>query len=147
MRTAVVIIGYSLESAFLGTKVSYMAGLACTFSHIRGHEMARAGLENAIWDIEAQQRDLPLATLLGGTQKEIPCGVSIGLQANPDVLREKVAIEVAAGYQRVKLKIKPGKDLEYVRAIRKAFPDIPLSVDANSAYTLDDTFHLKRFDE
>ena len=121
--------------------------MPAVFNQVRGHEMARAGLENALWDIEAQQKKLPLAKLLGGTRNEIPCGVSIGLQASPDVLRERVALEVAAGYQRIKLKIKPGKDLEFVRAVRKAFPDIRLSVDANSAYTLEDTEHLQRFDE
>ncbi len=109
--------------------------------------MARAGIENAAWDVEAQQRNMPLFKLLGGTRAEIPCGVSIGLQASPEVLREKVAVEVASGYQRIKLKIKPGKDLQYVGAIRKAFPHVILSVDANSAYTLDDIDHLKRFDE
>ena len=121
--------------------------MPAAFTQVRGHEMARAGLENALWDIEAQQKKLSLAKLLGGTRNEIPCGVSIGLQASPDVLRERVALEVAAGYQRIKLKIKPGKDLEFVRAVRKAFPDIRLSVDANSAYTLEDTEHLQRFDE
>ena len=145
--TAGVIIRDSLAPLILGKKFETAAQVATAFTNIRGHEMARAGLENALWDIEAQEKKLPLSKLLGGTRSEIPCGVSIGLQATPQVLREKVAVEVAAGYQRVKLKIKPGKDLEYVRAIRKAFPDILLSVDANSAYTLDDVTHLKRFDE
>jgi o-succinylbenzoate synthase len=117
------------------------------FSAIRGHETARAGLENALWDIEAQQKGLPLSKLLGGTQSEIPCGVSLGLQASPEILLEKVALELAAGYRRIKIKIKPGKDLSHIAAVRKAHPHILLSVDANSAYTLDDTAHLQRFDE
>ena len=117
------------------------------FCAIRGHEMARAGIENALWDIEAQQRSVPLATLLGGTQTEIACGVSLGLQSTPEKLVEKVATEVAAGYQRIKLKIKPGMDLAYISAIRNAFPDIRLSVDANSAYTLDDLDVLRQFDD
>ena len=145
--TAAVIIRNSLAPLLLGKKLDSAPEVTSAFAHIRGHEMARAGLENVLWDIEAQQKKIPLSKLLGGTRTEIPCGVSIGLQATPEVLREKVAVEVDAGYQRIKLKIKPGKDLEYVRAIRKAFPDILLSVDANSAYTLDDATHLKRFDE
>jgi O-succinylbenzoate synthase len=131
--TAGVIIRDSLAPLLLRRKFDSAADVPAAFAHIRGHEMARAGLENALWDIEAQQKKVSLSKLLGGTRTEIPCGVSIGLQATPEVLREKVAVEVAAGYQRIKLKIKPGKDLEYVRAIRKAFPKILLSMDANSA--------------
>ncbi len=147
VSTATVVIREVLAPAVLGSNFVSASDMPAAFSEVRGHEMARAGLENALWDIEAQQKKIPLAKLLGGTRNEIPCGVSIGLQASPDVLREKVAVEVAAGYQRIKLKIKPDKDLEFVRAIRKAFPDIRLSVDANSAYTLEDTEHLQRFDE
>jgi o-succinylbenzoate synthase len=145
--TAALIIRDSLAPAILGKKFESATQIPAAFSPVRGHEMARAGLENALWDIEAQQKKLPLSSLLGGTRREIPCGVSIGLQATPEVLLEKVAVEVVAGYQRIKLKIKPGKDLEYVRAVRKAFSNILLSVDANSSYTLDDVEHLKRFDE
>ncbi len=145
--TAAFIIRDTLAPAILGKSLESAEQLPATFSHVRGHEMARAGLENALWDVEAQEKKLSLSKLLCGTRREIPCGVSIGLQACPEILLEKVAIEVAAGYRRIKLKIKPGKDLEYVRAVRKAFPDILLSVDANSAYTLADVEHLKRFDE
>jgi O-succinylbenzoate synthase len=147
VSTATVVIREVLAPAILGKNFETASAMPAAFNHLRGHEMARAGLENALWDIEAQQKNLPLYKLIGGTRNEIPCGVSIGLQANPEVLREKVSAEVASGYQRIKLKIKPGKDLEYVRAIRHAFPNILLSVDANSAYTLDDTEHLQRFDE
>jgi O-succinylbenzoate synthase len=109
--------------------------------------MARAAMENALWDVEAQQKNLSLARLLGGTQSEIKCGVSLGLQATPQVLLERVAVELHAGYQRIKLKIKPGKDLEVVRAVRNAHPSILLSVDAYSAYSLVELEHRKRFDE
>jgi len=85
--------------------------------------------------------------LLGGTQSEIKCDVSLGLQATPEVLLEKAVVELRAGYQRIKLKIKPGKDLDFVRAVRKLNPHALLSVDANSAYTLADSDHLQRFDE
>jgi o-succinylbenzoate synthase len=145
--TAAVILKEALIPAILGRDFAAAADMSAVFAHVRGHEMARAGLENALWDIEAQSKKTSLAKLLGGTRTEIPCGVSIGLQASPEVLQEKVATEVAAGYQRIKLKIKPGKDLDYVRKIRDAHPHIRLSVDANSAYTLDDAEHLRRFDE
>jgi o-succinylbenzoate synthase len=131
----------------LGKSFTAAAEVPSVLSAIRGHEMARAGIENALWDIEAQQRGLPLWKLLGGTQQEIPCGVSLGLQATPEKLLEKVATELAAGYQRIKIKVKPGKDLAFISAVRKAHPNILLSVDANSAYTLNDAEHLRSFDE
>ena len=131
----------------LGKSFECASEVPHAFSAIRGHEMARAGIENALWDIEAQQRGLPLWKILGGTQREIPCGVSLGLQATPERLLEKVAVEVAAGYQRIKIKIKPGKDLAFVSAVRNAYPKIRLSVDANSAYTLEDSGHLRKFDD
>jgi len=136
-----------LAPLLLGKSFQSASEVPGAFSAIRGHEMARAGLENALWDIEAQQKGVPLAKLLGGTQAEIACGVSLGLQPAPELLLEKVAAELAAGYRRIKIKIKPGKDLSFVSAVRKAHPEILLSVDANSAYTLEDADHLKRFDE
>jgi O-succinylbenzoate synthase len=145
--TAWLIIREFLVPLLLGKEITSASEIPRIFAAIRGHEMARAGIENALWDVESQQKNLPLSKLLGGTQSEINCGVSLGLQACPEVLLEKVRIELSSGYQRIKLKIKPGKDLEYVRAVRKAHPDILLSVDANSAYTLADVDHLKRFDE
>lgn len=114
---------------------------------IRGHGMAKAAVENALWDIEAQRRQIPLAKLLGGTRTEINCGVSIGIQDSPVALVAAVEREQAAGYQRVKIKIKPQKDLEYIAAVRQSFPDVLLSVDANSAYRLEEVSHLKKFDD
>jgi len=114
---------------------------------IRGHQMAKAGIENAIWDAEAQQKGIPLAKMLGGTAAEIACGVSLGIRESPLALVKKVEEELSSGYQRIKLKIKPGKDLDFVAAVRKQFPAILLSVDANSAYSLLDTDHLRRFDQ
>ncbi len=145
--TAWPIIREYLVPVVLGKSFAHAADTPAVFAHIRGHEMARAGIENALWDIEAQQAGMPLWKLLGGTQPEISCGVSLGLQASPEKLLEKVASEVGAGYQRIKIKIKPGKDLQYISAVRKAYPGIRLSVDANSAYTLDDIAHLRTFDE
>jgi O-succinylbenzoate synthase len=108
--------------------------------------MAKGGLETAIWDAEAKQKNRPLAKLLGGVREEIPCGVSIGIQPTIDALIAKVEKELAAGYQRIKIKIKPGMDVEPARALRERFPRIRLMVDANSAYRLEDTPLLKQLD-
>jgi o-succinylbenzoate synthase len=116
------------------------------FRRVRGNRMAKAALENAVWDLEAQMRGIPLAELLGGTRKSIVCGVSIGIQPSLDQQLEKVATEVAAGYQRIKLKCKPGWDIHVFEAVRRRFPDIVLSCDANSAYRLRDADHLTDFD-
>ena len=130
----------------LGRSVDSAAEIASLLDPIRGHEMAKAGVENAVWDIEAQQKGVPLAKLLGGTRQEIPCGVSIGIQPSISALLAKIDCELRAGYQRIKLKIKPGKDVEVVAAVRRQYPDIRLMVDANSAYRLEQLELLKAFD-
>jgi o-succinylbenzoate synthase len=117
------------------------------FRSVRGNRMAKAALENAVWDLEAQMLQLPLFELLGGIRKTIPCGVSIGIQPSVEKLLEKVETELAAGYQRIKLKCKPGLDVELFEAVRKRWPDILLSCDANSAYRLRDADHLVEFDQ
>jgi O-succinylbenzoate synthase len=122
------------------------SGLVSRFRPIRGHNMAKAALENALWHIEAQQKNLPLSRLVGGTLTEIPCGVSIGIQNSVEELLEKIAAEVAAGYQRIKVKVKPGWDIEVLDRIRNRFPRLPLMADANCAYSLADTARLKEFD-
>jgi len=110
--------------------------------------MAIGAVETAIWDLEARVTDQPLWKHLGGVRNEINCGVSIGLQKSPEILLEKVTREVEDGYQRIKLKIKPGQDIELVKTVRRAYPDILLSVDANSAYRLDiDVGVFKELDE
>jgi O-succinylbenzoate synthase len=114
---------------------------------IRGHEMAKAAMENALWDIEAQRQQVSLAKLLGGERAEIPCGVSIGIQDSPAALLAVMERELAAGYQRIKVKIKPQKDVAFIKSIRSRFAEVPLMVDANSAYRLDDADHLKTFDD
>lgn len=116
--------------------------------HIRGHKMAQGGVEAAIWDLQARLRGEPLyRTIGGGFHKEIACGVSIGIQDSVELLIEKIQTELDAGYQRIKLKIKPGWDVDVVRRVREAFPNIRLMADANSAYTLADADHLKQLDE
>jgi len=117
-----------------------------TLAGVRGHNMAKAALETAIWDAEAKQKNVSLAKLLGGTREEIPCGVSIGIQPTIAGLIAKVEEALAAGYQRIKIKIKPGSDIEPVRALREKFPRVRLMVDANSAYSLNDAPLLKQLD-
>jgi O-succinylbenzoate synthase len=110
--------------------------LAEALAPVRGHEMAKATLEMAAWELESRRRGQPLHALLGGRGGVIAAGVSIGLQKDEAALVDAVAREVAAGYRRIKIKIKPGHDVRLVEAVRARFPDLPLMVDANNAYTL-----------
>lgn len=133
------VVGRELESA---------SSVAPLTAHIRGHNMARGGLEAAVWDLEARLLGRPLWQHIGGgARREIPCGVSIGVQDSVAQLLQKIETELAAGYQRIKMKIKPGWDVQVVAEVRRAFPDILLMADANSAYTLADTERLRRLDE
>lgn len=116
------------------------------FAAIRGHQMAKATLENAIWDLEAQREGISLAQLLGGTREKVPCGVSLGIQPTIADLLAIIEKELAAGYRRIKLKCKHGWDLEVFEQVRKRWPDILLSCDANSFYRLKDADHLAAFD-
>ncbi len=117
-------------------------------AHIRGHNMARGGLEAAVWDWQARISGQPLWQAIGGgARTEIPCGVSIGIQNSVPELISKIQTEVDAGYQRIKIKIKPGWDVDVIREVRKEFPSIRLMADANSAYTLADADRLKALDE
>jgi O-succinylbenzoate synthase len=145
-ETAWHVISDFIAPSLVGKTIASASEVPALVQGIRGHQMAKAGVENAFWDIESLQKKLPLWKLLGGTQSEIACGVSLGIRESPDALIRKIEEELRSGYQRIKLKIKPGKDLEYVAAARKKFPDIKLSVDANSAYTLHDVEHLKELD-
>jgi o-succinylbenzoate synthase len=135
-----------LVPALFEAEISSGRDCASLFARIRGHRMAKAGLENAVWDADAKLKQQPLWKLLGGTRREIACGVSIGIQDSPEQLLEKIAAEVEAGYRRIKIKVKPGWDLAILEKVRTRWPDILLSVDANSAYTLDETEHLRKFD-
>jgi len=117
------------------------------FDIVRGHPMAKAALENAIWDIEAQREGISLSRLIGGVREKIPCGVSLGIQKSISELTDIIERELAAGYQRIKLKCKPGWDVEVFEKVRNQWPDILLSCDANSAYKLRDADHLATFDQ
>ena len=132
----------------LGHEFASAVGVASRTAHIRGHFMARGGLEAAVWDLEARINSVPLWKQIGGgARTEIPCGVSIGIQDTVDQLLQKIDTEVAAGYQRIKMKIKPGWDVDVIRQVRARFPQIKLMADANSAYTLKDIDRLKQLDE
>jgi o-succinylbenzoate synthase len=116
------------------------------FHLVRGNPMAKAALENAIWDLEAQREGISLSKLIGGVREKIPCGVSLGIQRSIPELMDIIERELAAGYQRIKLKCKPGWDVEVFEKVRAQWPDITLSCDANSAYRLRDSDHIVSFD-
>jgi O-succinylbenzoate synthase len=144
--TAWHIIADFISPRLLGTEYSHPRDLFPALKAIRGHNMAKAAVEMAAWDLFAKQRGQPLSGLLGGTRQRIASGVSIGIQPSLDQLAEKVERELAAGYRRIKIKIKPGWDLAPVEALRARFGAIPLMVDANAAYTLADGDHLAALD-
>ena len=144
--TAWLILRKFIARLLVGRSFADAAEVMGAMAPIRGHEMAKAAVENAVWDLLACHDGVPLHQLLGGTQNEIPCGVSLGIHPEPASLLDKVDEELSAGYRRIKLKIKPGKDIAFVAAVRDRHPDIALTVDANSAYTLKDVDLLKRLD-
>lgn len=121
--------------------------MAASYRLVKGNNFAKAGLEMACWDLLARRQGKPLASLLGGTRTEIESGVSLGIEEDVGALLALIERHVAEGYRRVKLKIGPGRDVDVVRRVRDRFPDLPLQVDANSAYTLDDLDHLRRLDD
>ena len=138
-----------LIPAVVGQEVTAPADVVARFRRVRGHPMARAALENAVWDLLAQVQGVSLARFLGGRKDRVEVGVSIGIEPTLKGLLDQVGRYVAEGYGRVKLKIRPGWDVEVVRAVRQRWPDLPLQVDANGAYTLADApvfQELDRFD-
>jgi O-succinylbenzoate synthase len=147
VETAWYVLSTYLAPAVLGRSLESAQDSVPLMAQVREHRMAKAALENALWHAEARQKNVPLWKLLGGTRRQIPCGVSIGIQETVDKLLEKIAIELAAGYRRIKVKVKPGWDLEVLEQIRSRWPEITLSCDANSAYTLDRVEHLRKFDQ
>ena len=117
------------------------------YKPFKRNNMAKASIEGAVWDLYAKKKGITLAEAMGGTKKEVDVGVSLGLEDTDELLLERIGEKVEEGYKRIKVKIKPGRDVEMVRKIREVYPDIPLMVDANSAYTLDDIDILKALDE
>jgi len=146
IETAWHVLRDFLIPAVLGQEIVSPADVVTRFHRVRGHPMARAGLENAVWDLLAQAQEVSLADLLGGQRAcpeqsrrdRVKVGVSVGIEPTLEELLDQVAQHVAEGYGRVKLKIKPGWDVEVVGAVRERWPDLPLQVDGNSAYTLAD---------
>ena len=154
-KTAWHIIAEFLAPLLLGRSFDHPQEIFGALAIVRGHQMAKAALEMAAWDLAARQRGVSLSALLSGDgagrgqgslRTSIESGVSIGIQDSLDELVERVAIERAAGYRRVKIKIKPGWDVDAVARIRNEFGDIPLMVDANAAYTLEDAARLGELD-
>jgi O-succinylbenzoate synthase len=137
-----------LAPRLLGASVESAAhAFAVLDRNVCGHNMAKAALEMGCWDVDARARQVPLATLLGGTRDRVATGISIGIQANPDALVARARAAFAQGYRKIKVKIQPGADIEYVRAVREALGDsVHMMADANSAYTLADADHLARLD-
>ncbi len=117
------------------------------FSHLRKNNMAKAAVEGAIWDLYAKRKNVPLATALGGKKEKIDVGISIGINEDMEQLIKTVAGFIEEGYKRIKVKIKPGFDVNVMRELRKKFPDVPMMADANSAYRLDDLAILKELDQ
>jgi O-succinylbenzoate synthase len=136
-----------LAPMVIGKKIDSAAQSFSLMKRLRGHRMAKATIETACWDLEAKRAGVPLWKHLGGVRSEIASGVSIGIQDTPEILLEKIRKEVDAGYQRIKIKIKPGWDLKLIERVRKEFPDIRLMGDANSAYKLADVSLFQQLDQ
>jgi O-succinylbenzoate synthase len=136
-----------LAPLVLGKEVESAAQVWDLMKKVRGNRMAKAAIETAVWDLEAKKLNVPLWRHVGGTRREIACGVSIGIQDSVEQLFEKIQTELDAGYQRIKIKIAPHWDFEVIKRVREKFGDILLMGDANSAYTLNDVDLFKRMDE
>lgn len=147
VKTALHAIEDFIAPHVFGRNYDHPDAILPSLHHIRGHDMAKAAVEMGVWESYARQRGESLSTALGGTRKEIASGVSIGIQDSVAQLLEKIEHELSAGYRRIKMKIKPGWDLDVVRQVRGRFPDILLMVDANSAYSLADIELFQKMDE
>jgi o-succinylbenzoate synthase len=145
--TAWIVTENELAPRLVGREVVGGGGIPELLRQVRGNRMAKAALENAVWDLEAQKKRTSLAALLGGTRDVIPCGVSIGIQPSAALLMEKIAEALEGGYQRIKLKCKPGWDTKIFEQVRKRWPKIALSCDANSAYRVVDIDRIVEWDE
>lgn len=130
-----------------GINVTHPEEIATVFRQVKRNQMAKAGLEGAIWDLYAKQQQITLAQALGGEKRTIEVGVSLGIDTAFDMTLEKIETHLQDGYRRVKVKIKPGHDVEIVREIRRHFPDLPFMVDANGAYDVSDIDHLRQLDK
>lgn len=146
VQTAWHILQDFLIPSILGKDISSIDEAIQLYSQVRGHMMAKAGLESALWDVFAKSKNISLSKILGGTKKKIDVGVSIGIQSSSTELIKKVEAYLSEGYKRIKIKISPGNDLQFIKALRNEFPEIPLQVDGNSVYSLEDIDIFKEID-
>ncbi|KOF09861.1 O-succinylbenzoate synthase [Planococcus glaciei] len=146
LETNLHIIKDFLVPIVLGNEISHPDQVSELFGHLRKNNMAKSTVEGAIWDLYAKRNKMTLAEALGGARKRIEVGISIGIHENADELIETVAGFVEEGYKRIKVKIKPGYDVDVMQKLRAAFPDVPMMADANSAYRLKDTELLQKLD-
>ncbi len=147
VQTAWHILKEFIIPEILGKDIANVDEAIALGARVRGHMMAKAGLESALWDLFAKQKNISLSKMLGGTRERIDVGVSIGIQPSSEILLKKIDGYLKEGYKRIKIKIAPGEDIEFVKAVRKEFPDILFQVDANSAYSLDDIALFKLMDD
>lgn len=142
-----VIEQFLIPTLFSTDEISCPEKMYEQFAWIRRNKMAKAAVDCALWDLYAKEQNIPLSKALGGTRDKIETGVSLGIQKSPEDLVRVVEKYMGEGYRRVKVKVKPGKDIEYLSAVRKEFGDIMLMADANSAYTLNDLELFKELDK
>jgi len=135
-----------LIPSILGKHFSMFDNVKKIFGPVRGHMMAKAGIETAIWDWFAKAKGISLSKMIGGVRNKIDVGVSIGIQSSPEELIKKVDSYLKEGYRRIKIKISPGNDIQFIKVLRKEFPNLLLQVDANSAYSLDDVNTFREMD-
>lgn len=147
MDSALIAMKKYFAPIVLHNEISHPDDVWELFKPFKKNNMAKAGIEGAVWDLYAKENNITLSEAVGGKKTDVEVGISLGLEDTDEALLEKVKEKVDEGYKRIKVKIKPGRDVEMVRKIRDAFGDIPLMVDANSAYTLDDIETLKALDE
>lgn len=147
LGTAREVLKSHLLPAVLGKTICSTEDLDSRFNVLRGHPMTKAAVENAFWIHRAMKEGKSLAELIGNERKRLTAGAGVGIQKTVAELKEKVGAYLDQGYTKIKMKIKPGCDVERITALRKAFPDISLMVDANNAYSLDDIDILKAMDE
>jgi O-succinylbenzoate synthase len=146
--TAWYSIGEYVAPRVLGVEFAHPSEVDAVLElNFRGHNMAKAAIEMGIWGLTSVREKISLSRLLGGTREGIETGISIGIQASPAALVERVARAIGDHYRKIKMKIQPGSDVEFVRAVRSAYPNAPLMADANNAYTLADTDRLKQLDD
>lgn len=147
VTTAWHILRDFLIPSILGKNISGIDEAIASYEKVRGHMMAKAGLEAALWDLFAKSKNISLSQMMGGIRNKVDVGVSIGIQNSVEELIKKIDGYLEEGYKRIKIKIAPGNDIQFVKAVRKEFPDILFQVDANSAYTLNDIDLFKQMDD